>query len=70
MTPMTPMAPMTPTTPDPELELELELREHELAGRLHRFEVDRRDFLKTLGGGLLVCLWAPAAQAESAAAAI
>ncbi|HEY6324814.1 MAG TPA: molybdopterin cofactor-binding domain-containing protein [Thermoanaerobaculia bacterium] len=59
---------MTPTTPDPELELEL--REHELAGRLHRFEVDRRDFLKTLGGGLLVCLWAPAAQAQSAAAAI
>ncbi|HEV3073096.1 MAG TPA: hypothetical protein VHB47_01660, partial [Thermoanaerobaculia bacterium] len=65
---MTPMAPMTQTAPDPELDSEL--REHELAGRLHRFEVDRRDFLKTLGGGLLVCLWAPAAQAESAAAAI
>jgi CO/xanthine dehydrogenase Mo-binding subunit len=65
---MRPMTPMTPTTPDPELDHEL--REHELAGRLHRFEVDRRDFLKTLGGGLLVCLWAPAAQAESAAAAI
>jgi nicotinate dehydrogenase subunit B len=68
MTPMTPMTPMTQTAPDPELDREL--REHELAGRLHRFEVDRRDFLKTLGGGLLVCLWAPAAQAESTAAAI
>ena len=65
---MTPMTPMAQATPDPDLELEL--REHELAGRLHRFEVDRRDFLKTLGGGLLVCLWAPAARAESAAAAI
>jgi len=49
--------------------LDRELREHELAGGLHRFEVDRRAFLKTLGGGLLVCLWAPAARAESAAAA-
>jgi isoquinoline 1-oxidoreductase len=59
---------MTLAAPDPELDREL--REHELAGRLHRFEVDRRDFLKALGGGLLVWLWAPAAQAESAAAAI
>ena len=66
--PMTPETPVTAATPDPELELEL--REHELAGRLHRFEVDRRDFLKTLGGGLLVCLWAPAARAQGAAAAI
>jgi CO/xanthine dehydrogenase Mo-binding subunit len=54
----------------PDGELDRELREHELAGGLHRFEVDRRAFLKTLGGGLLVCLWAPAAGAESAAAAI
>jgi CO/xanthine dehydrogenase Mo-binding subunit len=68
MRPMTPVTPITLAAPDPELDREL--REHELAGRLHRFEVDRRDFLKTLGGGLLVCLWAPAAQAQSAAAAI
>jgi isoquinoline 1-oxidoreductase len=77
MKPIPPMAPMpgmtgmtgvTGTAPD--LELDRELREHELAGRLHRFEVDRRAFLKTLGGGLLVCLWAPAAQAQGAAAAI
>jgi CO/xanthine dehydrogenase Mo-binding subunit len=68
MIPMTPITPMTPIPPAaPDSELALELREHELAGRLHRFEVDRRDFLKTLGGGLLVCLWAPAAQAQSAA---
>ncbi len=64
------MTTLPPTAPDPELELALELREHELAGRLHRFEVDRRDFLKTLGGGLLVCLWAPAARAQGAGAAI
>jgi CO/xanthine dehydrogenase Mo-binding subunit len=60
-------------TPDGELDRELdrELRQHELPGGLHRrFEVDRRDFLKTLGGGLLVCLWAPAARTPSAAVAI
>jgi len=54
----------------PDGELDREPREHELAGGLHRFEVDRRAFLKTLGGGLLVCLWAPAARAESTATAI
>jgi CO/xanthine dehydrogenase Mo-binding subunit len=54
----------------PDGELDREPRAHGLAGGLHRLEVDRRAFLKTLGGGLLVCLWAPAAGAESAAAAI
>jgi nicotinate dehydrogenase subunit B len=55
-------------TPGPGLDREL--REHELAGRLHWFDGDRRDFLKTLGGGLLVCLCSPAARAQGAAAAI
>ncbi len=45
-------------------ELECELREQTAAGRLHRFDLDRRDFLKTLGGGVLVCLCAPAARAQ------
>ncbi|HEY6930463.1 MAG TPA: molybdopterin cofactor-binding domain-containing protein, partial [Thermoanaerobaculia bacterium] len=44
---------------DPEALLR-ELSEHELAGRLHWFEVDRRRFLRALGGGLLVCAAAPA----------
>jgi nicotinate dehydrogenase subunit B len=39
-----------------------ELRQHEAAGRLHWFAADRRDFLKLLGGGMLVCLSAPAAD--------
>ena len=32
-----------------------ELIQHELRDRLHWFELDRRDFLKLCGGGLLVC---------------
>ncbi|MBV8200271.1 MAG: xanthine dehydrogenase family protein molybdopterin-binding subunit [Acidobacteria bacterium] len=48
----------------PEPDLERELREHAAAGRLHWFDVDRRGFLKTLGGGVLVCLCAPAARAQ------
>ena len=36
---------------------DLESREHESIQRLaHGFELDRRDFVKVLGGGLLVCL--------------
>jgi len=38
---------------------ELELKEHESIQRLlHGFELDRRDFVKLLGGGVLVCLCA------------
>ena len=32
-----------------------ELQQHEAITRLHRFELERRDFFKVLGGGLLVC---------------
>jgi len=31
-----------------------ELEQHQIDGKLHWFEIDRRDFLKVLGGGLLV----------------
>jgi CO/xanthine dehydrogenase Mo-binding subunit len=42
----------------------LELAQHEIAGSLHRFDVDRRDLLKILGGGVLVCLCVPPALAQ------
>ena len=43
-----------------------ELAQHEVEGRFHWFESDRRAFLKVLGGGVLVCLWpAPSPGQES-----
>ena len=36
-----------------------ELAQHDAPGRLHRFDIDRRGFLKMLGGGILVCAAAP-----------
>jgi CO/xanthine dehydrogenase Mo-binding subunit len=39
--------------------------QHEVSGRLHGFDVDRRDFLKVLGGGILVFSFLPAAAQES-----
>ena len=45
-------------------EMATELAQHEAAGRLHWFDVDRRGFLKILGGGILVCLQAPALSAQ------
>jgi nicotinate dehydrogenase subunit B len=41
-----------------------ELAQHEAGGRLHWFDVDRRNFLKVFGGGLVVGLCAPAALAQ------
>ena len=46
-----------------------ELRQHEAAGRLHWFAADRRDFLKLLGGGMLVCLCVPALSAQESGGA-
>lgn len=43
-----------------------ELSEHEVTERLHWFDVDRRGFLKVLGGGLLVCLAVPRAAGQAA----
>src|SRR5215831_1875148 len=48
---------------DPE-KLLRELSEHEVAGRLHWFDFDRRRFLQILGGGVLVCVAAPAVPAS------
>src|SRR6202162_4008906 len=45
-------------------DLDLEVLQHEENGRLHWFDVDRRAFLKFLGGGMLVCLAAPRARAQ------
>jgi CO/xanthine dehydrogenase Mo-binding subunit len=52
-----------------ELAFERELREHEVSAPLHRFAADRRDFLKLLGGGMLVCLCAPALSAQESGGA-
>lgn len=45
-------------------EPDLELTQHEVGGRLHWFDADRREFLKLLGGGVLICLSAPPAGAQ------
>jgi isoquinoline 1-oxidoreductase len=42
-----------------------ELSQHEIDGRLHWFDVDRRRFLRILGGGVLVCAAAPIPGQES-----
>jgi nicotinate dehydrogenase subunit B len=41
-----------------------ELSQHEVEGRLHWFDSDRRAFLKVLGGGVLVCLCPKPAPAQ------
>jgi isoquinoline 1-oxidoreductase len=45
-------------------DLLLETEQHEVSGILHWFTLDRRDFLKVFGGGLLVCAAAPSALAR------
>lgn len=47
------------------LETELEVRQQEGTGRLtYGFDLDRRDFFKLMGGGVLVCLAGSAGQAQ------
>ena len=41
-----------------------ELEQHDVSGILHWFSLDRRDFLKVFGGGLLVCAAAPTVLAQ------
>ncbi len=48
----------------PDSDFDLELAQHAVEGRLHWFDVDRRAFLKVLGGGVLVCLAVPRATAQ------
>ena len=45
-------------------DLDPEILQHEESGRLHWFDVDRRAFLKVLGGGMLVCLAASRVRAQ------
>ena len=45
-------------------DLDLEVLQHEENGRIHWFDVDRRAFLRVLGGGVLVCLAVPATTAQ------
>src|SRR5450759_4867914 len=45
-------------------DLDLEVLQHEENSRLHWFDVDRRAFLKILGGGLLICVAAPRGEAQ------
>ncbi|QNI33866.1 xanthine dehydrogenase family protein molybdopterin-binding subunit [Alloacidobacterium dinghuense] len=47
-------------------ELAVELAQHEIRERLHWFQLDRRDFLKLCGGGLLVCLGVVPVEAQEA----
>jgi CO/xanthine dehydrogenase Mo-binding subunit len=47
-------------------ELTLEAERQEVRDRLHWFQLDRRDFLKLCGGGLLVILEGPSAVAQTA----
>ncbi len=47
-------------------ELDVELTKHRVTPRLHWFQLDRRDFLKLCGGGLLVALGSPAMVAQEA----
>ncbi len=50
----------------PDSQLEIEIRQHEVDGDRHQFELDRRDFLKLFGSGVLVCACAgPAVAQES-----
>ncbi len=41
-----------------------EIRQHEVDGKLHWFEIDRRGFLQLLGGGLVICVAAAKSIAQ------
>lgn len=49
---------------------DLELRQHNSIERLsHNFELDRRDFVKLLGGGVLICLCAARSSSQESGGA-
>ena len=48
--------------------LALELAQHEIKGAVHWFNLDRRLFLKLLGGGVLICLAGPQSLAQESGA--
>src|SRR3974390_1136928 len=47
-----------------DIPLEQELRQHEVDVALYNFELERRDFLKVFGSGILICLCAPRSAAQ------
>jgi len=47
-----------------DIHLEKELREHEVDAALHNFALERRDFLKVFGGGILICLCSTRSAAQ------
>src|SRR5262249_48357406 len=53
-----------PMNKEVDRELAAELLQHEIPGTGQWFQVDRRDFLKLLGGGVLVCLCASEVPAQ------
>ena len=49
---------------DRDIQLEKELREHDVDAALHYFALERRDFLKVFGGGILICLCSTRSAAQ------
>ena len=59
---------MTVMAGDANSSFALELLQHQVDGSVHWFELDRRAFLKVLGGGVLVCLAVGEALAQESGA--
>src|SRR3974390_1580553 len=53
-------------TMEPEFDVQLgnELRQHEVGASLHSFDLERRDFLKLFGGGILICVCSASTPAQ------
>ena len=51
---------------EPEFDVQLgnELRQHEVGASLHSFDLERRDFLKLFGGGILICVCSASTPAQ------
>src|SRR5215469_9239005 len=49
---------------DRDIHLAKELREHEVDAALHNFALERRDFLKVFGGGILIGLCSTRSAAQ------
>jgi isoquinoline 1-oxidoreductase len=49
---------------DLDAQLSSELRQHEVGDGLHYFDLERRDFLKIFGGGILICLYSTSTPAQ------
>ena len=49
---------------DLDVQLTNELRQHQVGVGLHYFDLERRDFLKLFGGGILICLCSTSTPAQ------